>query len=528
MARRALGAPVFLSIDPTGDVGVWAVEAHRSPRLLERVTLDQIDDLFLRNADTWAPHALHRAKAQGAANVAYQLDFVDLGLLPAIESEVQVKLERVLTEVIGLLATPEASPEQQRAAFRSTFRLLAAKILSDRRHPHAAGWALDDVGSVLTGIETYYHLPAFPQGGDLLDAAAAAAAWTVFQSAINLRNISADSLAFVYENTLVTADTRKIFGTHSTPRAVAEFVLDAIDLTQFNLAATRIVEPFAGAGIFLVAALRQMKDQLPADWSAEQRHDYLTARLSGAELDVFACEVATLSLILADYPTANGWKIRQRDLFQPGVLAEVLKGATVVLCNPPFEDFDQLERSVYPDAFCRSPSKGVVALEAAIDAKPAALGFVLPRGVLLQKQYKRVRQRLAVTYQDISLVALPDRVFEKASYPSALVIAKDLRDNNQGTVRLEAKEVKDVDREVFLATGAVSTSRSLLRDASDGRLWISALDEVWVYLKTAPRLGSHADIHRGLQWRNQAEGVGSQPGEKWRPGVFKPSASLSI
>ena len=526
MARRALGAPVFLSIDPTGDVGVWAVEAHRRPRLLERVTLDQIDDLFFRHADSWAPQALHRAKAQGGMHGAYQLDFVDLGLLPAIESEVRVKLQRVLTEVIGLLATPEASPEQQRAAFRTTFRLLAAKILSDRRHPHAAGWTLDDVSSVLSGIETYYHLPVLPQGGDLLDATAAAAAWAVFQGAVNLRNISADSLAFVYENTLVTADTRKMFGTHSTPRAVAEYILDAIDLAQFDLTATRIVEPFAGAGIFLVAALRQMKDQLPADWSAEQRHEYLTARLSGAELDVFACEVATLSLILADYPNANGWKIRQRDLFEPNALAEVLSGATVVLCNPPFEDFDQSERVVYPDAFRRSPSKGIVALEAAIDARPAALGFVLPRGVLLQKQYNRVRGRLALTYQDISLVALPDRVFEKAGYPSALVIAKHLRESDVRTVRLEAKEVRDADREAFLTAGEVSISRSVIRDGGDGRLWVGTLDEVWSYLGGGSKLGDCAEIYRGLKWRVQQEGVSSQPQPGYRRGVFKPSASL--
>ncbi|HEX7946795.1 MAG TPA: SAM-dependent DNA methyltransferase, partial [Phenylobacterium sp.] len=79
MSRRALGAPVFLSIDPDGEVGVWAVEARNRPRLLERVSLDHLDDLFARRAESWSPQALHRAKAQGAAHGIYQLDFVDLG-----------------------------------------------------------------------------------------------------------------------------------------------------------------------------------------------------------------------------------------------------------------------------------------------------------------------------------------------------------------------------------------------------------------------------------------------------------------
>ncbi len=527
MERRALGAPVFLAIDSSGEVGVWAVEARARPRPLERVAIEQIDDLFARHADSWSPQALHRAKAQGAGRGAYQLDFVDLGLMPAIESEVQVKLQRVLTEVLGLLAAPDAGPEPQRAAFRTTFRLLAAKILSDRLHPDASSWALDDVGSVLAGIETYYHLPVLPQGGDLVDPAKAAAAWAAFQAAVNLRNISADSLAFVYENTLVTADTRRMFGTHSTPRAVAEYVLDAIDLAQFDIDAMRVVEPFAGAGIFLIAALRQMRDQLPADWSAERRHGYLTARLAGAELDVFACEVATLSLILADYPNANGWKIQSRDLFRDGALAHVLTGATVVLCNPPFEDFDQDERTAYPAAFARSPSKGIVALETALDACPLALGFVLPRGVLLQKQYAKVRQRLAATYQEIELVSLPDRVFENATYPSALIIAKARRDNDLRTVRLTAREVRDADREAFLGSNVVSASRALTRDAGQGRLWVGALDEVWSYLATGPRLGAHADIYRGLQWRVQSDGTRARPGPNLRAGVFKPSASLA-
>lgn len=527
MERRALGAPVFLAIDPSGEVGVWAVGARAQPRLLERVTLEQIDDLFARHADNWSPQALHRAKAQGAVRGIYQLDFVDLGLLPAIESEVQVKLQHVLTEVIGLLAAPDADPGAQRAAFRTTFRLLAAKILSDRLHPDASNWALDDVGSVLAGIETYYHLPVLSEGETLIDATKAAAAWSVFRGAVNLRNISADSLAFVYENTLVTADTRKMFGTHSTPRAVAEYVLDAIDLAKFDLEAMRVVEPFAGAGIFLVAALRQMRDQLPADWSAERRHAYLTARLAGAELDVFACEVATLSLILADYPNANGWKIQPRDLFNDGALAEVLAGATVVLCNPPFEDFDQDQRGAYPQAFARSPSKGIVALEAALDARPQALGFVLPRGVLLQKQYAKVRQRLAANYQEIELVSLPDRIFENATYPSALIIAKTRRNNDLRSVRLTAREVRDADRDAFLASNVVSASRVITRDAAQGRLWVGALDEVWSYLEVGPRLGAQAEIYRGLQWRVQKNGARSKPGPNFRAGVFKPAASLS-
>ncbi|WP_052174790.1 hypothetical protein [Paracoccus sanguinis] len=61
MANRALGAPIFFSID-SRDVGVWAVGAQ-APRLLERVSVDQLADLFGRYRDSWTPQALHRAKS---------------------------------------------------------------------------------------------------------------------------------------------------------------------------------------------------------------------------------------------------------------------------------------------------------------------------------------------------------------------------------------------------------------------------------------------------------------------------------
>jgi hypothetical protein len=137
--RRALGAPILFTIGKS-DVGVWRVGVQGSPRLLERVSLDALPDLFARNADRWRPQAVHRAKSLAQSQVAYQLDFVDLGLIPAIEHEVEEKLDRLLARVVDRLLDG-LSDEREEAAFRTTFRLLAAKILLDREHPDAASWA---------------------------------------------------------------------------------------------------------------------------------------------------------------------------------------------------------------------------------------------------------------------------------------------------------------------------------------------------------------------------------------------------
>ena len=267
--RRALGAPILFSIGHD-DVGVWRVGAEGKPRLTERVPLFQLDALFARNADNWSPHAVHRAKALGQTQTAYQLDFVDLGLMPMIEHEIEVKLDQLLGEVIAKLLTGIDDLRREEAVFRTTFRLLAAKILIDRQHPDAASWSTAPVAEVLAGIETYYHLDQIARSAvGALQTATVETAWATLRSAINFRNISSDSLAFVYENTLVTADTRKRFGTHSTPRQIAEYVVSQLDLGRFDLEDISIYEPFAGAGMFLVAALRHLRDRLPDTLSGE-------------------------------------------------------------------------------------------------------------------------------------------------------------------------------------------------------------------------------------------------------------------
>ncbi len=524
---RALGAPILFSIGQQ-NVGVWRVGAQGAPRLLERVGLDALPDLFQRNAERWRPQSVHRAKSLGQAQTAYQLDFVDLGLVPAIEHEVEDKLDRLLRQVVEELMLGLDS-EREEAAFRTTFRLLAAKILLDREHPAADKWRELPVTKVLEGIESYYglgQLASEPLAG--VPAPSTEMAWRTLLQAISFRNISSDSLAFVYENTLVTRDTRKRFGTHSTPRQVAEYVVNRLDLSQFDLEELTVFEPFTGAGAFLVAALRHMRDLLPEGLSGEERHAFLVPRIRGAEIDAFACEVATLSLILADYPNANGWKIANEDLFRPGTLAQRIGAAKVVLCNPPWEDFDPEERAEYPEMGAKSFSKPMAVLRTVLDAEPEAIGFVIPQGFLRQQQYGQLRQAIADRYRRVELTSLPDRIFQRAGFEAAVLIASDLRDGaEERQVQLVSTVVSDRNRADFLASGKVTTERRRTKSVLSGDLWIGELDELWEVVERFPRLGEVAEVYRGLKWWKQGSGLSKSPREGFAPGVFKPASSLS-
>jgi hypothetical protein len=524
--RRALGAPILFSIGQQ-DIGVWRVGAQDAPRLLERVGLDGLPELFARNAERWRPQSVHRAKSLGQAQTAYQLDFVDLGLLPAIEHEVEDKLDRLLRQVVEELMAGLDS-ETEEAVFRTTFRLLAAKILLDREHPVAHGWRESPVAKVLEGIESYYGLGRLASKPlRVVPDLSADTAWRTLLQAISFRNISSDSLAFVYENTLVTKDTRKRFGTHSTPRQVAEFVLNRLDLSKFDVQTLTIFEPFTGAGAFLVAALRHMRDLLPEGLSGRERHDFLVPRIRGAEVDAFACEVATLSLILADYPNANGWKIANEDLFRPAVLAQQIGTAKVVLCNPPWEDFEAEERARYPEMAAKSYSKPMAVLRTVLDFEPEGIGFVIPQGFLRQKQYSQLRQAIADRYKHVELTSLPDRVFQRAGFEAAVLIATGRRVGAEDRqVQLVSTVVSDSDRADFLATGKVTAERRRSKSVNAGDLWIGELDELWEIVERLPRLATMADVYRGLKWWKQNDGLSKSPRQGFAPGVFKPADSL--
>lgn len=526
LERRALGAPILFSIGGE-DIGVWRVGAHGAPRLIERVGLDALPQLFERNAERWRPQAVHRAKSLGQAQAAYQLDFVDLGLLPAIEHEVEEKLDRLLRQVVEELMAGLGS-ETEEAVFRTTFRLLAAKILLDRQHPAAFTWRAAPVSEVLEGIEHYYGLRRLSEPMSGVPQPSAEMAWRTLLNAISFRNISSDSLAFVYENTLVTKDTRKRFGTHSTPRQVAEYVVGRLDLSRFDLSDLTVFEPFTGAGAFLVAAVRHMRDLLPEGLSAEERHALLVPLIRGAEVDAFACEVATLSLILADYPNANGWKIANEDLFRPTALAQQIGSAKVVLCNPPWEDFEAEERAEYPEMAAKSFSKPMAVLQTVLDAEPEGIGFVIPQGFLRQQQYGQLRQAIADLYERVELTALPDRIFQRAGLEAAVLIASDRRrETDDRQVQLVSTVVTDRDRLDFLSTGKVSAERRRIKSVHAGDLWIGELDELWELVERLPRLGEMADVYRGLKWWKQGTGLSTSPREGFAPGVFKPADSLA-
>ena len=523
-AHRALGAPLLFVVDRE-DVSLWKVCDHTPRRLHDHIPFSDLPALFKENRRDWHPDAIHRAKSIGAVDQSCQLDFVDLGLLPAVEGEIHAKLDRLLVDMLDAADAVRADqpPLEPHLLFHVVFRLLAAKVLRDRRHPCARFWNTDNLGLVLRDIESYYSLPAILPASSRTILPALRAAWETLCAGINFSNISADDLAFVYENTLVSPDTRLQFGTHSTPRQLAEYAVSRLGLHHHRRDELRIYEPFAGAGVFLVSALRHLRDLLPTDWNDRKRHDFLVKHLSGDEIDAFACEVAMLSLILADYPNRNGWRVSKLDLLRNSSLSNRLAQSNIVLCNPPFQDFTNEERSKY-----RIPatqySKPVEILDAVLDAGPRALAFVLPRAFILHRKFAKQRQRLEEQYCNLEIVELPDRIFRASRIESSLLVASEPRQTSSPPFTvLRSTVVSDEDRTAFLSTGQVTTTRVVKRafpPSEQGKLWIPALRSLWEYLGQSPCLGDFFTIHRGIEWQSKQQGAWAvEPRPGYRRGL---------
>lgn len=514
--HRALGAPALFVIE--GDhTSLWEIRGSEPSRRRECLPVEAVPRFFKRNKDDWKPERIHQAKSIGAVDHRYQLDFVDIGLLPAVEGEIHIKLDRLLRNTVD--AASRNANDREALSPRDLFRLLAAKVLLDRGHADALEWRAEDSNSVLRGIEHYYSLERM-SSRQRHRPDSVAAAWECLRSGLDFANISSEDLAYIYEETLVTPETRRRWGTHSTPRQLAEYAVSRLQLHLHDRGALQIYEPFAGAAPFLVSSIRYLRDLLPAEWDDKRRHKFLTRHTSGDEIDTFAREAAVLSLILADYPNTNGWRIGNIDLFDRQILADRMDGANVILCNPPFENFSREERerySISSDYF----SKPVAVLNAALAVSPAALAFVLPHAFIRGRKFLLQRKKVEELYGDIEIVDLPDGIFRQSSVESALLISRTPRECDQSFVSLRSTQIARQDRDAFLKNGRVTEERLAKRSSkiSSGNLWIPALESLWDYTVNLSRLDDEFEIHRGLQWRSQRNAWSREYRPNYRQGL---------
>lgn len=533
-ATRSLGAP-FLVVIEGDEASMWTYTANGVTQLSSTPASEW--QTLLSDRTKFGPGPIRQIKALQVRDDTPSTGLLfDPRTLYAIQANTQLALDDMLTQFLShfdgkRVTTGQLSLQTHyEVLFPLVFRLLAGKILIDRSDSRVSAIDVNDARQVVASVEALYSLPAQRLQWTKARVAQLATAWLTLRDGLYVRNVAADDLAFVYENTLITPETRKAFGTHSTPYSAADYVIRSLRLPQGNaLTRLRVYEPFAGACVFLTAALRRFKELIPQSWSVTEVHEHLVSHFVASEIDPFACEIARLALILADYPNHNGWRITKEDLFMSGRLAERVSQCDVLLCNPPFEDFEESSSDL-------SIHKPVVLLDAIVKTPPAFVGVVMPSGFSSHKVYREHIRRICEIYGDVEVMQLPEGVFRHASIGAEILIAQCLRDEK--AQRVDAQDETTLRKSVVRRTDWPRFTQTLQSSSSDmtrvnprtspGFIALRPLRRVWEYLAESPVLGSVAELHRGLEWKTD-QGDASRPkvAPGFRRGLHRVSESLA-
>ncbi len=382
------------------------------------------------------------------------------------------------------------------ALYRLVFRLLAAKLQIDRRD--RPEWAALDVKDLLREVETVYPDLANPQAV-LQDQHVQQAVWHTFKEGLRLQNLSIETLAYVYEHTLVPPHVRTRQAIHATPPEVAEFMVRHLPLERLQENEQRIFEPFCGHAPFLIAAMGRLRELPLSFQTSSQWHEHFKSMLSGIEQETLAREIAVQSLILADYSNPNGWKVFEADVFHDAGFDEQLNSASAVFCNPPYGTWATLKRSRPSDEALDYAE--AEALRRTLQYPPKMLGFVVPRTLLERKETLELRRTLAQNYSDISIIALPNTIFNISRATVVLLLAHNL---NAPTKHYLFGRVDSAGKDVFLQSGTLTetyeTDTLQPGNSAEYVLWQTPRQPVWNALTTFTTLSTVAELKDGIRY----------------------------
>ena len=454
---RRLGAPlVFLYFSDQWQL--WQ-QGSAEPKLQQRLLPEELSHFFLDQKEKLAPESIYRAKTWARLDSSYQLDFVDVGLMPLVEEEAGKKLkdliEQVVREAKSSLHWSEISQPHGQWLLESHFWLLAAKLLRDKNVQTFASLDLENVQDTFERVAVHYGAKAPVQVGGRSQAKALRESARAISRFSHLGLVSTDAVAYLYENALITKDIRTKLGTYSTPTYLVDYIIGRLRpwIDEIPVKQRQVFEPACGHAAFLLAAMQLLGDLLPPEMSSpSKRHQYLRARLHGCDVDSFALEIARLRLTLADAPNPDGWDLQPADIFQGDSLARNSQAANIILANPPFANFSTTERHSLASSNAGVPhvNKAAEILHRiATNMQPGAVfGVVLPQGLLHSKDGASLRNLLTEDFEINEICLLPDKVFA-SDMESVVILGRRSQREKQNRGPILYRRVREPNIEDF-------------------------------------------------------------------------------
>jgi type I restriction-modification system DNA methylase subunit len=494
----------------------WSQTSGNPYQVGEPIPVNRLEGFFREHANDFNPQTIYRAKTLGRFQENYQRSFVDLGLMPLVEKEFGQAIERLLLDSVAqtrdALGWPkEPDLKQSQWLVKSVFWLLGAKMLHDKGVENFIRLNFGNVDEVFERVAKHYGDSA---GGLIVSQAKRAALEAVsrkIDASPSLQLATTEALAYVYENTLISKEVRAEFGTHSTPSYLVDYIVGRLEPWIQTIAQNKrsVCEPGCGHGSFLIAATRLLTSLLPPHMAAPAaRKKYLRDRVRGYDVDDFAVEIARLSLTLTDIPNSNGWMIKQADLFESDLIERAAGESTVLLANPPFEDFKASQRAAYARKF-REPkflNKTTEILYRALSAMPTGgvFGVVVPQSLLHESNAVDFRKLLVEQFEFQEISLFPDRVFNFAHQESAVLIGRKYRPASPSTASVRYRRVReremDIFRQDYAVTSEIETAQSRFQQAEDFDFRVPDLENIWRQCENLPKLAKYAEVGQGFSF----------------------------
>jgi len=521
---RQLGAPIVW-VQHNGIVDWW-VQHSEAPERFDSKPFDKFFSLVRSRRAELTPRDVYRAKMLGCLRPVRQLEFVDVGLMPLLRAEAGKKLgdlvERMTQVTLRGLRRTNPGREVLRDTFKRVFRLLAGKILKDKNVGDFGKLDLRDPAAVLLAVARHYH-----KDGTIAEVesalspewkAALAPASDLISTFGDVRVVSPESLAYVYEHTLVNQDLRKKLGIHATPPYLVHYIVWQLYnwIRDIPPADRHVFEPACGHAPFLLTAMRLLRFEMQGG-TDDEIHDYLKTHVHGVEMDGFAREIARLSLTLADIPSPDGWHLRPGDMYESNVLAEQAAKCRIMLSNPPYEAFREIDKRRYRRSGHEVRHKKAVEMlwRTLPELPPGGIfGVLVPQSVLSGPEARKLREMLLQNFELAEICRFPGKVFEFAEMETAVILGRRSGPSfKPESHRVRLRSVGEHGLSEFKANYSVEEDLWVpqSRFQLDPRLvlTIPALDELWTHLDSNQRLSDVATIGRGIEFR----------GEKARKGV---------
>jgi type I restriction-modification system DNA methylase subunit len=501
---KGTGAPIVI-LSVRENVEVWRQEFD-TPTKIESFRADKLGSFFETQKKNLSPQAVYRAKNPGQVNEHYQMEFVDVGLMPFLERHVGKKLGKLLTNVVDEVFTDwkrvqDDTPQAVDLLLRSVFRLLAGKILRDKDVKGFKALSVSEPADILRRVTT--HCGGVTDVGKFRREALILleeASRRIFELS-SLRHMSTESLGVIYENAFISKETRKRLGTHSTPPWLADYMMWQVEdwFREIRSEERIVYEPACGHGAFLVSALRMLQqfafeEKIPHEKTAP----YLRKMLYGVDIDAFSLEIARLSLSLTDIPNADGWKLYQMNLFAEDPFGKQPPPA-LVLTNPPYETFEPQERLKRK---CVQYTKYAEILTRTLPHihEKGILGFIAPRSFLTRKSEADIRKTLATEFEICEINQFPDKIFQYAGSQPCVILAR--RKGSKPVAKVRCGHVSecgvDAFRERYCFESVQELNVSDIVSEPGFKLCVPLLFTLWRSLSYNPTLKDIADIGRGL------------------------------